>query len=67
MIVFSKQGIASLTDEERAQLESLAAKAGETAEEPETTDEFIARKLEELKQEEESSRKYREEMQKNFC
>ena len=67
MILFNKQGMESLTDEERAQLETLAAKAGETVDDPETEDEFIFRRLEELRKEEENSRRYREDMEKNFC
>ncbi|MBP5646479.1 MAG: hypothetical protein J6X21_03650 [Bacteroidaceae bacterium] len=67
MILFNKQGMESLTEEERAQLETLAAKAGETVDDPETSDEFISRRLEELRMEEENSRRYRESMEKNFC
>jgi len=63
MIVFSQSSIDSLSEDERAQLEALAAKAGETAEEPETADELIARRLDELKREEAENRRFREELE----
>ncbi len=63
MIIFEKIGIDSLTAEEQQQLSALAEKAGaETHEERD----FIAERLEALRQEEASNKRYREELEASF-